>query len=810
MIRNYFKIGFRSLIKQKAFSIINIIGLSVGLASVIMILLYVEDEFSYDKFHKKGDRIYKVFLERNYPDHVTRYAIIPHSFSEVMASDFPEVENAVRMLANNNSEILVSYTDEGNEMESFEEEKFSLADSTFFDVFDVRLIKGDPATAISNPQDIVITEETALRYFGDEDPLNKVLQTDFGEFTIRGVCENIPDNSHFDFDFIGALETFPFFKNINFTGFSAHTYLLLAEGTNPEMLEDKFPQMVETYAGPQIEQNLNTTYEEYVAAGNGYNYSLVNVRDIHLNPVKYESQMKQGGSRTYVYIFITIAILILLIACINFMNLATARSAERAKEVGVRKTLGSHKDQLIYQFLVESIIMSVISLFVAIGIIYFALPYFNGLAGKNLSINYTSMVLPAMLVFAIIVGLLAGSYPAFVLSGFNPAVVLKGNMQTGKDHSWLRNGLVVFQFFISIFLIIGTLVVHRQMEYVQNKNLGYDKNNVVVIERAGALGNSTNTYIEEVKSVSNVTGAAGSASIPGKFYTGMFLTTDGNSEVYTVNRMAIDDNYAENIGFEIIQGRGFSKDFNDSLSIVINEQARIMLGLDDPIGMKLINNNGGNPPVNIQYEVIGVVKDFHYMSLHDKISPFVLLNFESGRGGANFISVRIDGNYQEVIAALEAKWKALAPDQPFKYTFMDESLAQQYVSESNSANLLRMFAILAIIIACVGLFGLAAYTAGLRTKEIGVRKVMGASVFSVVAMLSKDFTILIMIAFVVAVPVSWVAMDNWLGNFAYRINIGIDVFAIGGISALLIAWITVSYQSIKAAVVNPVNSLRSE
>ena len=809
MIRNYSKTGFRSLLRQKAFSIINIIGLSVGLASVIMILLYVEDEYSFDKFHKKGDRIYKVFLERNYPDHVTLYAIIPHSFSEVMVSDFPEVENAVRMFANNN-EILVTYTNEKNKLKSFEEDKFYLGDSTFFDVFDVRMVKGDPATAISNPQDLVITEETAFKYFGDEDPLNKVIQSDFGEFTVRGVCENIPENSHFDFDFIGALETFPFFQTTNFTGFSSHTYLLLADGANPKMLEDKFPQMVDTYAGPQIEQNLNTTYEEYVAAGNGYNYSLVNVRDIHLNPVKYESQMRQGGSRTYVYIFITTAILILLIACINLMNLATARSAERAKEVGIRKTLGSNKNQLIYQFLVESVIMSVISLIVAIGIIYFALPYFNGLAGKSLSISYTSMVLPAMFAFAVVVGLLSGSYPAFILSGFNPAVVLKGNMQMGKDHSWLRNGLVTFQFFISIFLIIGTLVVHRQMEYVQNKNLGYDKNNLIIIERAGVLGNSLNTYIEESKTIAHVTGAAGSGSIPGKFYTGMFLTTDGNSEIYTVNSMAIDDDYATNIGFEIIQGRGFSKDFNDSLSILINEQAREMLELEDPVGMKLINNNGGNPPVSIQYEVIGVVKNFHYMSLHDEISPFVLLNSESGRGGVNFISVRVDGNYQEVIAALEDKWILLAPEQPFKYSFMDESLAQQYISESNSANLLRMFAILAIIIACVGLFGLAAYTAGLRTKEIGVRKVMGASVFSVVAMLSKDFTILIMIAFVVAVPVSWVAMDNWLGNFAYRINIGIDVFAIGGISALLIAWITVSYQSIKAAIVNPVNSLRNE
>ena len=812
MFKNYFKIGFRNLIKQKIYSLINILGLSVGLASVIMIFMHVEDEFSYDKFHEKGDRIHKVFLERIYPDHITLYAVIPHSFSDVFVQDLPEVENSVRILANPpNVTIQVSYVDENEEEKTFEETDIILADSTFFDIFSVELIKGDPTTVLSNPQDMVITEETAIKYFGDEDPINKTLQTDFGPFNITGVCKSFTSNSHFEFDFVGALETFPFFQNINFTGFSAHTYLLLTPGADPNLVEEKFPQLVENYAGPQIEQNLNTTYEEYVAAGNGYNYSLVNIQDIHLNPIKYQSQIKAGGSSTYVFIFISVAILILVIACINFMNLATARSAERSKEVGIRKTLGSRKAQLINQFLIESVLISLISLILAIGMIYLALPQFNSLAGKNLELFTSgSFVLPGVFLFSILVGLLAGSYPAFVLSGFNPSVVLKGNQYTSSSGSLLRNGLVVFQFFISIILIIGTLVVQKQMNYMQNKDLGYNKDNVILIERAGFLQDQTETFIEEVRQMQYVLGVGGSSSIPGRFYQGIQFVPEGGSEVITTNSYGIDDYYGKNIGFEIVEGRGFSPDFNDSLSILINEKTKELLGSEDVIGMRLENNAGGEPPVLINYEIVGVVRDFHYMSLHNEISPFIMLSTESGRQGIGIVSVRVEGNYQEVLSSIENKWNELVPGQPFKYEFMDEDLAKQYENEANSGRLLGIFAVLAIIIACVGLFGLAAFTAGLRTKEIGVRKVMGASVLSIVTMLSRDFTILILIALVIAVPIAWYGMGQWLENFAYRVDVGTGVFIISGVIALLIAWLTVSYQSIKAAIVNPVKSLRDE
>jgi putative ABC transport system permease protein len=810
MFKNYFKIGFRNLVKQKIYSVINILGLSIGLASVIMIFMHVEDEFSYDRFHDNGDQIYKVFLERAYPDHVTKYAVIPHSFSEVLVQDLPEVENAARVFANN-ADVQVSYTNEDDEINVFEERNLILADSTFFDVFSIELIKGEAATALSNPQDMVITEETAYKYFGEEDPLNKTLQTDFGQFNITGVCKALQGNSHFEFDFIGSIETFPFFQTVNFTGFSAHTYLQLTPESDPKQVEDKFPQIVENYAGPQIEQNLNTTYEEYVAAGNGYKYSLVNIKDIYLNPVKYENQIKPGGSSTYVFIFISIAVLILVIACINFMNLATARSAERSKEVGIRKTLGSNKSQLINQFLIESILISFISLIIAVGIIYLTLPSFNSLAGKNLELLSTdSYVLPVIFLFSIVVGLLAGSYPAFVLSSFNPSVVLKGNQYSSAKGSLLRNGLVVFQFFVSILLIIGTLVVQKQMDFMQNKDLGYNKDNVILIERAGFLQEQTQTFMDEIKQIPYVKGVGGSSTIPGRGYFGIQFTPEGGSEVITANSMVIDDYYGENIGFEVVEGRGFSEDFNDSLAMLINEQTKDLLGVENVIGMRLQNNVGGEPPVFINYEVVGVVRDFHYMSLHNKISPFIIMNTESGRQGIGLISIRTDEHYQEVLAGVETKWKEIVPEQPFKYAFMDEDLARQYENEAKSGKLLTVFAVLGIIIACVGLFGLAAFTAGLRTKEIGVRKVMGASVISIVAMLSKDFTILIITALVVAVPVAWFGMQSWLENFAYQVDVGVGVFFIAGLTALMIAWITVSYQSIKAAIANPVKSLKDE
>ena len=814
MLRNYIKIGLRSLFKNKVYSFINITGLAVGIASCLLILVHVEDELSYDKFHKKSGQLYKMVLERIYPDHVTHYAFVPHSYAAVAVQDFPGIKNAVRIFGGGptNNPIMVRYIDKNNDEVAFEENRFIAADSNFFDLFSFEIIKGDVDKALLGAQDIVITENTAIKYFGDEDPISKTLVTDLGEFKVTAVCENAPSNSHFQFDFIAALRSVPFiYQNENFIAFSVHTYFELEPTASPGALEDKFDGMVKTYAAPQIEQTLNTTFEEYVAAGNGYNYTLVPLEDIHLFPVEYQGSFKTGGDINDVYIFISISILILIIACINFMNLATARATERAKEVGVRKTLGSPRQLLVSQFLSESIIMSVIATILALGVVYFALPYFNAITEKELTLHLSgSVAFPMASVFAITVGLLAGIYPALFLSGFSPVSVLKGNMQTKKSSGWLRNGLVIFQFSISIILIAATLTVKDQVYYIQNKSMGYEKEKMLIVERAGILEGQLDAFLKEVRKLPGVAAAGGSGQIPVSQYFGQQFMPPGAAEVITVNAMNMDDHYMEVMGFELIEGRGFSEDFNDSLSIVINEKTAELLGVDQPIGLELSQTVPGDNPVVLKYEIVGVVKDFHYMSLREEISPFVLMSTEGANQFVNFATVRIDNDIPGVISSIESLWKEMAPQEPYKYSFLNEELNQQYKAESNSGSIFSLFALLAIIIACVGLFGLAAYMAGLRTKEIGVRKVMGASIMSVIMLLSYDFTKLILVSIVIAIPVSWFFMDQWLNSFAYKTDINIMTFFLAGLAALVIAIFTVSYQSIKAAIVNPVKSLRDE
>ncbi|MDN5200159.1 ABC transporter permease [Fulvivirgaceae bacterium BMA10] len=817
MFKNYFKIALRNLVKHKVYSLINIFGLSVGLASCILILLHVTDEYSYDNFHEKGDRIYRMALERKYPDHSINYAIVPHSFADVMHDDFPEIEAITRVGGNNANATTVFRYDDNGEMKIFEETGFLLADSNFFKVFDFPLIKGNIDEALLKPNSMVITASSAQKYFGDDDPLQKVISTDFGDFTITGVCEDVPQNSHLKFDFIGSWNTFPFAQNINYIAFSMAIYTVLHEGASPEELEAKFPQMVETYAASQIEQRLGVSFKDYTAAGNGYNYFLQPLRDIHLKS-HLEAEFEPNGNITYVYIFISIAVFILVIACINFMNLATSRSSERAKEVGVRKVMGSERRQLISQFLIESILISTISLILALVIIQLALPSFNNLANKELSFNLfaNATIVPALLIFTLVVGLLAGSYPAFVLSGFNPVTVMKGKLISSAKGAWLRNGLVVFQFFISIVLIAGSLLIYSQMEFIRNKSLGYNKDHVLVIQRPGALAESGDAFDKEVMNLPNIKKVGRASTMPGAasaFFFGIQFQPEGSSEVLTTKGMVMDDHFAETINFEMIDGRSFSEDFEDSLSIILNESAVKALGVKDPIGAKLVNtNNFGGQQQVITYTIIGIVKDFNFQSLRDEISPLVIMHpGENTPVNFGFIAVKVGPqDIEQTLAAIEDKWNQIAPEEPFKYTFFDEDLAANYRSEQNSGKIFGIFTVLAIVIACIGLFGLAAYTAQQRTKEIGVRKALGASVFNVVLLLSKEFTKLILIALVIAIPLAWYGADKWLQSFAYRVDINITIFIIAGLSAIIISWLTVSYHAFKAAMVNPIKSLKYE
>ncbi len=815
MLRNYFKIALRNLIKQKVYTTINVLGLSIGIASCLLITLFVIHEFSYDKFHTNSQNIYKVALERKYPNHITNYAIIPHSFADVMRRDFPEVSAVIKIGGPINN-VIVSYKNDRDEVKQFEENFILAADSNFFEFFTFKLVKGDSKKSLSNINDLIVTEETAKRYFGNDEPLGKVIRMFNRDFTVTGVCENVPTQSHIKFDFLTKWDE-EFFANgleVNFTTFTAHVYLQLFPGSDAKMLEAKFPGMVDTYASAQIEQDLGKSWEDYKKEGNGYRYFLQPLTSVHLDPLNIEAKMLPGGNINYVYFLSCIAALIIAIACINFMNLATARSAERAREVGVRKTMGSLKSQLVSQFLVESILLSVFATLIAIVLAEVALPYFNSLSNKQLEFTFSPLLVLGLLTVAITVGFMAGSYPAFALSSFNPVLVMKGNFSANTKGVWLRNGLVVFQFFISMVLIVGTLTVGKQMQYMQNKSLGYDKEKVLVVERVFALDNKSQTFIDELKRIPGVQNAAGSFSLLGRqgdFFGAQFLP-EGSSEILTTKTMVIDDDFAATIGFEFVEGKGYSNETNDSLSIILNEAAVKTMGLTDPVGKKVNQiQRGPNGNVTVSYTIMGVIKDFNFQSLRDPITPLTIQSIESFGGAAGYAIARIQTeNVNAVIKNVEAKWKELVPDQPFKFVFLDENLSAQYANEKQATQLFGIFSVLAIIIACIGLFGLAAYTANLRTKEIGVRKVMGASITSVFILLTKDFTKLILTAFVLSVPLSYYVMNLWLEGFAYRIEMGAGVFIAAGLIALFISWITVSYQSIKAAIVNPIKSLRSE
>jgi putative ABC transport system permease protein len=508
-------------------------------------------------------------------------------------------------------------------------------------------------------------------------------------------------------------------------------------------------------------------------------------------------------------------VLIVVIACINFMNLATARSAERAREVGVRKTMGSGKPQLIAQFLTESILICILATMLALVLAQFALPFFNGLANKTLALNLSPGIIVGLLAFALLVGVLAGSYPAFALSAFNPVVVMKGNFGGQSKGAWLRNGLVVFQFWISIVLIVGTLVVSDQMHFMQRQSLGYAKDQILVVERVFALQNKTQTFIDELKRIPGVSSAASSFALLGRegdYFGGQFQG-EGSSEILTTKTMVFDDDFVDALELQVTQGRSFSKQSNDSLSIMLNETAVKTFGLGaNPVGQKLSQvQRTENGNVTVTYQIIGVVKDFNFQSLRDQITPLAIQSNESFGGGAAYAYVKISQNdLAAVTNQVAEKWNTLSDGQPLKYKFLDETLQANYDAEQRAGTLFSVFSGLAIFIACVGLFGLAAYTASLRTKEIGVRKVMGATVGSVIILLSRDFTKLILLAFVLAVPLSWYLMNNWLDNFAYRTTVGVGTFLTAGGVSVLISWVTVSYQSIKAAVRNPVKSLRSE
>jgi putative ABC transport system permease protein len=808
MFKNYFKIAFRNLWKHKGYSAINIFGLAVGLATCLLILLYVWDEISYDKYNDKADRIYRVDGDIQFGGNHFILAVAADPVGPTLKRDFPEVEQYVRFRGYGGITVK-----KGNE--NIQEPRVIYADSTLFDVFTLPMTSGDAKTALTNPKSIVITEKTALKYFNTTDVAGRnFIINDTSNYKITGVIKNIPANSHFNFDFFISMSTTDESRQNNWVSNNFNTYIVLKKGSDKKVLESKLPAMILKYVGPQVKQLMNIDMDDFKKSGNWDKYSLMPLSQIHLHSNK-AAELGANNSIQYVYIFSSIAIFILLIACINFMNLSTARSSGRAKEVGVRKVLGSLRSSLVKQFLAESMLISFISLVLGLILAALLLPYFNQLAGKEMVLGLFTKkwLLPSLILLVLVVGFLAGSYPAFFLSAFRPVEVLKGKLSAGFKNSWLRSSLVVFQFFISIILIVSTVVIYRQLSFIRNKNLGFNREQVLVLQNTYLLGPAIKSFKEDLLKMQGVSNATVTGYLPtSDWRNDSPLFPDASLDqkrALSTQIWNVDENYIPALGMEMAQGRNFSVQFpTDSSGIIINEAAANLLGLKDPINKPLYYMNDFRNGKDLStFHIIGIVRNFNFNSLREQVSPVALMwKKQNGK-----IALRVETkNTDNLVKQIEAKWKATAPGQTFSYSFMDQDFNNIYNTEQRTGKIFISFAALAIFIACLGLFGLVTYAAGQRTKEIGIRKVLGASTGNIVTMLSKDFIKLVIISAVIAFPLAGWMMSKWLQDFAYRINISWWIFLLAGVLAILIALVTVSFQAIKAALANPVKSLRTE
>ena len=804
MIRNYLKTAWRNIRKNKLFSFINILGLSIGIATCFIIMLYVQDELSYDRFNKNADNIARVVFHADINGGKIDESVSMPPVAQTMKRDFPEVEDATRILSFGTPKIIYNNT-------VFKDDRFALVDPNFFSIFTLPMIKGDAKTALAQPGGIVLTQETAEKFFGKQEPMGKIIQvnTDSNRvYKVTGIIRNIPANSHFHFDAFGSLTSWANATSDTWLGGSYHTYLLLRPGTDIKKMEARFPAMVEKYMGPQIQQQMGLSLHDFITKGNSLGFALQPLKDIHLNS-NTTTEFEPGGNATYVYIFGGVAIFMLIVACINFINLSTAGASKRAKEVGVRKVAGSGKLQLISQFLSESILITFFALFIAFALVQLALPAFNNISGKHLSFDVKPIF--AFIGLGLLVGVVAGIYPAFYLSSFKPIAVLKGKLTANNKSFGLRSGLVVFQFFISVALIIGTIVVYQQMKYIQNKDLGFNKEQILTIPNSYALGSNEQVFKQQMLQDSRIVNATASYYKPAgpSNYNNALAFPQGNDNLVVDGvEYHVDENYIPTLGMKMVSGRNFSKEFaTDSLGIILNETAAHALGWNDmtAVGKTVVRQNSdrGN---NIPFHVIGVVKNFNFKSLHEAISPLYMTLQPEGGLIFKIKTTDIAG----LLATMKKNWDTYNTGEPFTYDFMDDLFNKTYSTEQKTGSILNIFSVLIILVASLGLFGLVTYTAEQRTKEIGIRKVLGASVSQVTQMLSKEFLKLVLIASLIAFPVAWWAMNKWLQSFAYRISISWWIFLVAGFGALLIALITVSFQAIKAAIANPVKSLRTE
>jgi len=815
MFKNYLKIAWRNLIKNKLYSIINITGLSVGVACSMLIFLYVSNELSYDEFHE--NRIFRASRDLKIGDNEASFPFTPAPLASVLNNEIPEVNQAVRIRTVGS--YLVKRADSN---ESFKEEGLMFVDSGFFKVFSFPLLEGKPESQFTGPNTIAISKRMANKYFPNQSAINKSLILD-GEDTyiITGVFEDFPSNSHFQADFLMSMANLSRAQNTSFTSNNFYTYFTVGPDVDPKVLQSKINKAVNVYLEPEIMRFMGKSLQELEALGNYYMVEVTALKDVYLNS-DFTVDIGLMGNKDYIYLFGAIAIFIIILACINFMNLSTARSSNRSKEIGVRKALGSRKLNLIRQFLVESIMVSFISFLVGILLVILIFPLFNNITGKSLLMpDFNLLFIGSLFVLALFVGLLAGLYPAFYLSSFKPVETLKGKVSLGSGNAFIRSGLVVFQFFISILLIIGTIAIYQQINFIQSKELGFKKERVLLVNDAYMLNEQREAFKKEVQKLPNVAQASYSGFLPVSGYNRSDNTFWREGEQPTQDNLvstqiwSVDHNYVDTYQMEIIHGRNFKPELaSDSSAVIINEAAFRAFGFTDKNADNYIQTNSFDQETGQfstekfdKYKVLGVVKDFHYESLKNDIGPLAFMLSDN----SSILAVRLDtDDLQSSIKGIEALWNEFGSNLPFNYDFLDAEFNAMYNSEIRLSKIFTVFAGLAIFIGCLGLFALASFMAEQRTKEIGIRKVLGASINGIVFMLSKQFSKLVVIAFLIAVPLAWWGISSWLESYTYKISIGWELFALSGIAAFVIAWITVAYHSIKVALSNPAKVLKSE
>jgi len=794
--------------KQSGYVLLNVAGLAIGLTSFLLITLYVIHELSYDRFHKNYENIYRIKVAGRMAGGELNQAITAAPMAQALLNDYPEVLNVTRI------------TEMGAWLIGFGENKFNeegvlFADSTFFNVLDFKLIKGDPETALVRPRSMIMTEDYAVKYFGTLDPMGQkvTVESDTVLYTITGVVQNIPDNSHTKFDILASLSTYPGRAGDQaWISHNFYTYIVVKEGIQKDAFQEKLHEMVIKYVGPQLKEILGMSIDDFRKAGNEFRYVLEPLKDIHLKGAK-QYNLEPPGSPATVYIFAVIAILILVVGIINYVNLATAKSAGRAKEVGVKKVAGASGTGLMSQFIGESVIIVTFAVMISVLLVYAFTPSFNQLTGKILSVDLFNLRgLIFLVILTLFTGLSAGFYPAFVLASYDPVEVLKGTLSPGAISKRLRGILVVFQFVVSIVIIIASIIVYRQLNFITKKDLGFDKENLIVIRRSDAFWRQRETFREQILQIEGVEKAGFSRQVPGMDYSNnaFFNDNDPEKKTYLLQQAWVSFDYPQALGVQLLDGRFFSREYGtDSTAVLINETAVRSLGLKEPVtGQYILQPRG--PQEYQRYKIIGVMKDFNITSVHKTIDPVCFSVLYPG-GGDQFATIRLSGiNTPAAIKGIEQKWKEFTPSQPFQYEFFTDTWNNLYSAEMKTGRIFILFSFLAIFIACLGLIGLVTFMTNKRTREIGIRKTYGASVPVVAKLLIREVVFLILIASLIAYPVAYFGTRYWMEGFADKTVINPLVYVLATGLVLIIGFLSTSYQTVKAASQNPADALRIE